>query len=45
VESRITEDKAMKKVVDEIVAVLQNGKYHACPLFDPLFFPEETGKG
>jgi len=29
VESRITEDKAMKKVVDEIVAVIQNSKYHA----------------
>jgi len=29
VESRITEDKAMKKVVDEIVAVVENGKYHA----------------
>jgi hypothetical protein len=29
VESRITEDKAMKKVVDEIVAMVENGKYHA----------------
>jgi len=29
VESRITEDKAMKNMVDEIVAVVENGKYHA----------------
>ncbi len=29
VESRITEDKATKQVVDEIVAVVENGKYHA----------------
>ena len=29
VESRITEDEAMKKVVDEIVAVVENSKYHA----------------
>ncbi len=29
VESRIKEDKAMKKVVDELVAVIENSKYHA----------------
>jgi hypothetical protein len=29
VEGRIGEDKAMKRVVDEIVAVVENGKYHA----------------
>jgi hypothetical protein len=29
VESRITEDMAMRKFVDEIVAGVENGKYHA----------------
>jgi len=29
VESKLAEDKGMKKAVDEIVAVIENGKYHA----------------